>query len=242
MSTVSPPPVLPPTSALPAPGQVVRCRTRTWLVESVEPSPHGAKVALACIDDDAQGDALEVIWDLELDTEILDRQVWKQIGGKGFDDPRLFSAFVRTLRWHCVTATDPRLFQSPFRAGIRLDAYQLKPLRKALLLPRVNLFIADDDAGLGKTIEAGLIASELLLRRRVKDIVVVCPPSMVSQWRDELEARFGLLFETLDRQAMERIRQERGWAVNPWATHPRWLVSSRLLIDETYAGPLTCPP
>jgi len=179
-------------------------------------------VALACIDDDAQGDALEVIWDLELDTEILDRQVWKQIGGKGFDDPRLF--------------------QSPFRAGIRLDAYQLKPLRKALLLPRVNLFIADDDAGLGKTIEAGLIASELLLRRRVKDIVVVCPPSMVSQWRDELEARFGLLFETLDRQAMDRIRQERGWAVNPWATHPRWLVSSRLLIDETYAGPLTCPP
>ena len=230
-------PTGPLPDTLPTPGQVVRCRTRTWLVESVEPSPHGAKVALACIDDDAQGDALEVIWDLELDTEILDRQVWKQIGGKGFDDPRLFSAFVRTLRWHCVTATDPRLFQSPFRAGIRLDAYQLEPLRKALLLPRVNLFIADD-VGLGKTIEAGLIASELLLRRRVKDIVVVCPPSMVSQWRDELEARFGLLFETLDRQAMERIRQERGWAVNPWATHPRWLVSSRLLIDETYAGPL----
>lgn len=37
----------------PAPGQVVRCRTRTWLVESVEPSPHSAKVALACIDDAA---------------------------------------------------------------------------------------------------------------------------------------------------------------------------------------------
>jgi superfamily II DNA or RNA helicase len=227
----------PGRSSGPAPGQVVRCRTRTWLVESVEPSPHGTKVALACLDDDAQGDALEVIWELELDTEIVDREAWKAIGTKGFDDPRLFSAFVRTLRWHCVTATDPRLFQSPFRAGIRLDAYQLEPLRKALLLPRVNLFIADD-VGLGKTIEAGLIASELLLRRRVKDIVVVCPPSMVPQWRDELETRFGLLFETLDRQAMERIRQERGWAVNPWATHPRWLVSSRLLIDETYAGPL----
>jgi SNF2 family DNA or RNA helicase len=238
MTTIFDAPVRGPTTApLPTPGQVVRCRTRAWLVEAVEPSPHGAKVSLACIDDDAQGEALEVIWDLELDTEILDRQAWKQIGAKGFDDPRLFSAFVRTLRWHCVTATDPKLFQSPFRAGIRLDAYQLEPLRKALLLPRVNLFIADD-VGLGKTIEAGLIASELLLRRRVKDIVVVCPPSMVPQWRDELESRFGLLFETLDRQAMERIRQERGWAVNPWATHPRWLVSSRLLIDENYAGPL----
>jgi superfamily II DNA or RNA helicase len=61
---------------------------------------------------------------------------------------------------------------------------------------------------------------------------------MLSQWHDELESRFGLVFEVLDRLAMERIRQERGWAVNPWATHSRWLVSSRLLIDETYAGPL----
>ena len=221
----------------PAPGEVVRCRTRAWLVDAVEPSPHGTKVDLACLEDDSQGEEISVLWEAELDTEILDREAWKSIGRKGFDDPRHFSAFVRTLRWHCVTATDPKLFQSPFRAGIRLDAYQLEPLRKALLLPRVNLFIADD-VGLGKTIEAGLIASELLLRRRVKDIVVICPPSMVPQWQGELEARFGLIFNTLDRLAMDRIRQERGWAVNPWSTFPRWLVSSRLLIDETYAGPL----
>jgi len=222
---------------LPCPGQVVKCRTRAWLVDEVDASPHGTKVALSCLEDDAQGEELEVIWELELDTCIVDREAWKSIGCKGFDDPRHFSAFVRTLRWHCVTATDPRLFQSPFRAGIRLDAYQLEPLRKALLLPRVNLFIADD-VGLGKTIEAGLITSELLLRRRVKDVVVVCPPSMVPQWQGELEARFGLVFNVLDRLAMERIRQERGWAVNPWSVHPRWLVSSKLLIDETYAGPL----
>ena len=57
--------------------------------------------------------------------------------------------------------TDPELFQAPFRAGIRTDAYKLEPLYKALRLPRVNLFIADD-VGLGKTIEAGLIAGELL--------------------------------------------------------------------------------
>lgn len=81
---------------------------------------------------------------LKLDTEILDGQAWKQIGAIGLDAPRLFSAFVRTLCWHCVTATDPQLFQSPFRAVIGLDAYQIEPLRKALVLPRVNLFIADD--------------------------------------------------------------------------------------------------
>ena len=104
-----------------------------------------------------------------------------------------------------MTATDPNLFQAPFRAGIRIDAYQLDPLRKALRLPRVNLFIADD-VGLGKTIEAGLIARELLLRRRIDRIVVACPPAMLDQWQDEMEARFGLTFTILDRAYVTRMR------------------------------------
>ncbi|HEV2247240.1 MAG TPA: DISARM system SNF2-like helicase DrmD [Terriglobia bacterium] len=218
-------------------GQLVRVRTRHWLVEDVQPSPAGSWLQLACVDDDAQGDSLEVIWEAELDGEVLDGEAWAKIGHKGFDDRRHFAAYFNTLRWHCVTATDPKLFQAPFRAGIRIDAYQLEPLRKALLLPRVNLFIADD-VGLGKTIEAGLIATELLLRRRVRDVVVACPPSMLKQWQDELDARFGLRFEILDRDYVERIRRERGYAVNPWDTFPRFLISQRLLIDETYAAPM----
>jgi SNF2 family DNA or RNA helicase len=106
-----------------------------------------------------------------------------------------------------------------------------------LLLPRVNLFIADD-VGLGKTIEAGLIARELLLRRKVRDIVVVAAPGILLQWKDELESRFGLRCEILDKTYVARVRQERGWAVNPWATHSRFLISHRLLVDEFYAGPL----
>ena len=71
-------------------------------------------------------------------------------------------------------------------------------MRKALRLPRVNLFIADD-TGLGKTIEAGLIARELLLRKKVKTIVIATPPSVLEQWKGEIEDRFGLVFEILDR-------------------------------------------
>lgn len=222
----------------PSIGQIVRVRTRTYLVEDIiAGSGHGTTARLACLDDDAQGQELDVVWELELDRQILDEEAWKSLGGKGFDDPRFFSAYIHTLRWNCITATDPKLFQAPFRAGIRIDAYQLEPLRKALLLPRVNLFIADD-VGLGKTIEAGLVASELLLRRRVKEIVVSCPPSMLLQWKDELESRFGLVFEVLDRAYLERVRQERGFSVNPWNTFPRFLISHKLLIDETYAAPL----
>lgn len=224
----------------PARGQVVRIRQRQYLVEDVVPASlrdEATLVRLACLDDDAQGQTLEALWELEPDAELLSASGWEHLAERGFDAPRLFSAYMHTLRWNCVTATDPKLFQAPFRAGIRIDAYQIEPLRKALLLPRVNLFIADD-VGLGKTIEAGLIARELLLRKKVRDVVVACPPSVLPQWQDELENRFGLTFQVIDRDYILNTRRERGYATNPWKTHTRFVISQRLLIDEQYAGPL----
>jgi superfamily II DNA or RNA helicase len=204
----------------------------------VEAAPGQSPVVrLACADDDAQGQALDVFWNYELDRRILAEEGWKDLAAKGFDDPRHFAAFLHTLRWSCVTATDPNLFQAPFRAGIKIEAYQMEPLRKALRLPRVNLFIADD-TGLGKTIEAGLIARELLLRKKAKVIVVAAPPSVLEQWKAELEERFGLVFEILDRGYLTRMRRERGFGVNPWRTHSRFLVSHNLLLDPAYADPL----
>ncbi|MCO8123309.1 DISARM system SNF2-like helicase DrmD [Stieleria sp. TO1_6] len=221
-------------------GQIARIRQRTYLVEQIVKPKRVADstlVKLSCIDDDNQGAPLEVLWEKELDPQVLTSEAWESIAAKGFDESKVFAAYLNTLKWNCVTSTDPKLFQSPFRAGIRLDAYQLEPLRKALLLPRVNLFIADD-VGLGKTIEAGLIARELLLRKKVREIFVSCPPSMLLQWKEELESRFGLTFEILDKEYMKRVRRERGFSVNPWSTHTRFLISHRLLIDEAYAGPL----
>jgi SNF2 family DNA or RNA helicase len=223
-----------------APGQIVRIRQRLYLAEEIIPPVNegdSTLVRLSCIDDDAQGQPLEVLWEREFNPEILSGETWENIAKRGFDKPSIFAAYLNTLRWKCVTATDPKLFQSPFRAGIKIDAYQLEPLRKALLLPRVNLLIADD-VGLGKTIEAGLIARELLLRKKVREIVVSAPPSMLFQWKEELEARFGLTFEILDKDYLKRVRQERGFGINPWTTHSRFLISHGLLIDETYIGPL----
>ncbi len=222
------------------PGKVARVRTRQYLIDEVIPPPNRGDqtlVRLSCLDDDAQGQALEVLWEKEVDAEVLGETSWERVAAKGFDEPRVFSSYLNTLRWNCVTSTDPRLFQSPYRAGIQVMAYQLEPLRKALRLPRVNLFIADD-VGLGKTIEAGLIVRELLMRQKVRRIVVAAPPSVVLQWRDELENRFGLQFVVFDRDYVLDKREERGYGVNPWNTHSRFIISHALLRDEAYAAPL----
>jgi len=231
-----PPELLPPA---PSPGEIVRVRQRQYIVEdALPPSQPGdaTAVSMTCLDDDSQGESLEVLWEQEIDTEVV-RASWDWLGRRDFDTPGRFAAYLHALRWNCVTATNPSLFQSPWRAGIEVLPYQLEPLRKALLMPRVNLFIADD-VGLGKTIEAGLILREMLMRQRVRRVVVAAPSSVVLQWRDELEERFGLTFVIYDRGYVARCRRERGYSVNPWAAHSRFIISHALLCDEEYAAPL----
>jgi len=213
-------------------------------VDEVERGGHHdtPRVRLSCLDDDAAGEQLEVLWAFEVDSRIIEDEDSFAHRASRLDDPKSFAAYLNAIRWDCVTSTDRRLLQSPFRAGIDLKPYQLEPLRKALELPRVNLFIADD-VGLGKTIEAGLIMQELILRQRVERVLVVAPPAVTLQWKEELEQRFGLSFAIYDRDFVAARRRERGWAVNPWLTHPRFIVSTALLrgqrLRKRKGGPRT---
>ncbi len=226
---------------VPAPGNIVNVRQRQYLVESVTPpaSPHEEHtlVRMVCLDDDAQGRPLSVLWERELGATVT-RPAETGLGRpEKLDPPRHFAAYLHALKWSSVTATDARLFQAPFRAGIHLYDHQLAPLKKALALPRVNLFIADD-VGLGKTIEAGLVMQELMLRQRAEYVLVVCPASVTLQWRDEMEKRFGLHFELFTRDFVARRRQERGFGVNPWKTHNRFIVSYQTLRRSENYEPL----
>ena len=100
---------------LPQPGALVRVRSRQYLVEEVFPPPDGNSQTLArlsCVDDDAQGSSLEVLWEREVDAQVLEPTTWKDLARRGFDPPARFSAYLHTLRWNLVTSTDPRLLQS----------------------------------------------------------------------------------------------------------------------------------
>ncbi len=199
-------------------GAFVEVRGRPWLVEAIDDTqPDLTTLQLSCIADDAQGEQIEVIWDAEIGPRVLQDDAWASVGRGAPDSPEVLAAHLRAIRWRSASAADRDLLQAPFRAGIRLDAYQLLPLRKALRLARVNLLIADD-VGLGKTVEAGLIARELLLRRRIDLIVISAPPAMTLQWKDELESKFGLTFDIIDRERIGELRRLRGFSVNPWTT------------------------
>ena len=88
----------------------------------------------------------------------------------------------------------------------------------------MNLLIADD-VGLGKTVEAGLIVRELLLRRRIETIVVAAPASMLLQWQDELAQKFGLSFTVSQSRAPATSAAKGGCSANPWSVGSRFIVS-----------------
>ena len=91
-------------------------------------------------------------------------------------------------------------------------------------MPRANLLIADD-VGLGKTIEAGLVIQELMLRHRARTMLIVCPASLTLQWRDEMRDKFGLEFRIVDSALLRELRRARGLYANPWTHFPRLIVS-----------------
>lgn len=99
----------------------------------------------------------------------------------------------------------------PFRslASIAVEprAYQLVPLLMALRQRTVRLLISDD-VGIGKTIEAGLIAKELLAQGEASRLAVLCAPSLAEQWQGELREKFGIDAELVLASTVSRL--ERG--------------------------------
>ena len=226
-----------PSNQTPHPGDFIIARGKSWIVERSERTGPLNTLHLVSCEDDSQGETLQLAMATELQTQIIDPNDWSPLLTRKFEGPQRLGAYLRTTEWRSATAADRKLFQAPFRAGIRLDSYQLLPLAKALELPRVNLLIADD-VGLGKTVEAGLIVRELLLRRRIEMIVVAAPASMLLQWQDELTQKFGLDFTIVDREHLLNTRRTRGFAANPWSVGSRFIISHSVLADDTYMGGL----
>lgn len=225
----------------PEQGQLVNVRQRQWIVGEVakgtladgplqllkgEPQH---LVTLSSVEDDGLGEELQVIWELEPGAKAIEKSPLPE--PTGFDAPDRLDAFLDAVRWGAASTADLKNIQSPFRSGIDIEDYQLDPVVRAIQMPRVNLLIADD-VGLGKTIEAGMTASELIIRHRARRVLVVCPSSLQFQWRDQMRDKFGLDFRIVDSELMRDLRRKRGIHVNPWAHFPRLITSIDYLKRE----------
>jgi SNF2-related domain len=213
-------------------GQLAEVRQRRWIVTSVtastlppsplDPSANGQHhlIALSSVEDDGLGEELQVIWELEPGARVQEQVALPE--PTGFDEPRRLDAFLDAVRWGATSSADVRALQAPFRSGIEIEDYQLDPVVRAIQMPRVNLLIADD-VGLGKTIEAGLVIQELVVRHRARRVLVVCPASLQIQWRDQMRDKFGLDFRIVDAELLKQLRRERGlsYVSSTRATRPR---------------------
>lgn len=212
--------------ARPEPGQLVEVRRRQWVVIDVVSSKLESAsqscVKLSSIDEDGLGEELEVIWEIEPGAQIVERAGLPSITGQ--DDSAKLDAFLDAVRWGAATNADRGFLQAPFRSGVSIEDFQLDPLVRAIDMARVNLLIADD-VGLGKTVEAGLVIQELLLRHRARTVLIICPASLQEKWRVEMLEKFGLDFHVVDTAYIKQLRRERGIHANPWISHPRLIAS-----------------
>jgi SNF2 family DNA or RNA helicase len=190
-------------------------------------------VTLSSLEDDALGEELQVLWNLEPSRATREGSGLPSLSG--FDAPDVLDGFLDAVRWGAVSSADVSALQAPFRSGIQIEDYQLDPVARALSMPRVNLLIADD-VGLGKTIETGLVVQELLLRHRARTVLVVCPSSLQRQWQEQMRDKFGLRFEMIDSEALKQLRRRRGLHVNPWAHFPRLITSIDFIKRERPLG------
>ena len=224
-----------PAGAVPEIGQLVEVRGRHWVVTDSIPSAlppdvlagetvRQHLVSLTSVEDDGLGQDLRVVWEAEVGRRIRHQATLPEVSADGFDDPNTLAAFLDAVSWGAVTSAERNTLQAPFRSGITIEEYQLEPLVRALGQPRVNLLIADD-VGLGKTIEAGLVVQELLLRHRIRRVMVVCPATLTLKWKGEMAEKFGLDFTIVDSECLRQLRRTHGINANPFRVFPLTIVS-----------------
>ncbi|MEU0502028.1 DEAD/DEAH box helicase [Nocardia sp. NPDC005998] len=120
----------------------------------------------------------------------------------------------------------------PFRslAGLAVEprAYQLVPLMMALRQRTVRMLLSDD-VGIGKTVEAGLIAAELIAQGSARRIAILCSPALTEQWQDELRTKFGIDAELVIASTAPRLERDLDYGKSLFEQHRNVVVSTDLI-------------
>lgn len=227
---------------IPRVGMLATVRNRRGVISAVEPyaaSRTSQLLHLVTIEfSDADGEPEEtLLWERERQPVVLEPNALPRVDVDAPMRMHEFLALQRATRWTAITPflspEDPNrqadsVPTAPVYGAVSADDFQLVPLARAMRMPRVSLLLADD-VGLGKTVEAGLILAELVRKRRIRRVLIITPASLRTQWQQEMEEKFSLGFDIVDKASTHRLQKEMGLDANPWRALPRIITSYHYL-------------
>jgi superfamily II DNA or RNA helicase len=198
------------------PGSLVHARGRDWVVQPESEPDFLILKPLGGRAEEATGIYLPV------EADDVRSAAFGLPTGDDLGDARSASLLRDAARLTARATTGP--FRSFGRIAVSPRPYQLVPLLMALRLDPVRLLIADD-VGVGKTIEAGLVARELLDRGEARRLTVLCPPHLAEQWQRELDDHFHLRAELVLPSTVRRLERGLRPGESLFERHPFTIVS-----------------
>ncbi|HND29763.1 MAG TPA: helicase-related protein [Myxococcota bacterium] len=192
------------------PGTQVHARGTLWEVVHVEPAGTQQRIRLRAQVEGLRGRELDILHPFE-SVDPVRRDFNPSKAGRLAPWRLYHQAFLldQALGSNALVATQP--------GRLDIAPYQLVPVMRALRMTRPRLMLADG-VGLGKTVQAGFILTELIARRRAHRILIVCPPGpLLNQWNRELRTRFGLRFDVIrDQSDLQELRRKNELGANPF--------------------------
>jgi ERCC4-related helicase len=217
------------SAAILAPGMRVECRDAEWMVRRVESVSNASNAFVVhCLgsDDLVRGHEASFLTDLDKIKAIDPRETTlTPDDSAGFKQAKLYlEAQLRTMP---ITSEEP-----DFKGMGVFDAmhFQAESVKLALKQPRVRLLLADA-VGLGKTIQVGMILSELQRRGRARRVLVLAKKSMLAQFQSELWNRFTIPLTRLDSRAIQKLRLQIPASKNPFEVFYKIIISIDTLKD-----------
>ena len=207
--------------SIPTPGARVVVRDAEWIVRRVDHAPGGYQIVCDGVSELVRGREAVFLTALEPTIQVLDPAETELVP----DDSAQFTDSILYMESQLRQAmpNDTEIHVGHTAAMDCVD-YQLDPARQALARPRQRILIADA-VGLGKTLEAGVLVSELIARGRGRRILVLAVKSMLTQFQKEFWNRFTIPLTRLDSIGIQRVRSRIPTNHNPFYYYDKAIIS-----------------
>jgi superfamily II DNA or RNA helicase len=186
------------------PGIIINMRNRLWRVDEFD----GTEVLATPITGDSNDQKTFLA-----DVENIREEQFERINADLPGDLSAQRLLLRAYQFDLIHGSAP--FLSLHRSSVVPYNYQMVPLVLALEKPTARMLIGDD-VGLGKTVEAGLIISELIQRGKVKRVVFLTPANLKQQWKEALDYFFHIKATIIDSFSRKEFEKELPAGANPW--------------------------